>query len=86
MPASLFQIRQGYRASWRDLSLSVESGSQQWTVRVHDARTDLYTAHRSSARAAQAAGMEYAIFRVLGPAAGESPERLAQQVNWNQYW
>lgn len=85
-PAPLFQIRHGYRAKWHDLSLSVESGSDQWTLRVAESGTHLYTAHRSNARAAQTAALEYALFRMPGGCSSESPERLARELTWTKYW
>ena len=87
-PAPLFQIRRGYRARWNDLAFSVESDSDQWTLRVEDSghsRT-LYIAHRGGARAAQLAAAEFAIFRVLGPCSSESPARLARELKWQEYW
>jgi hypothetical protein len=33
--APLFQIRRGYRALWHNLSFTVETDSNQWTIRVH---------------------------------------------------
>jgi hypothetical protein len=87
-PARLFQIRRGYRARWNDLSFSIETDSGDWTLRVQDsARTvTLYIAHRSGARAAQFAAAEFAIFRVLGPESRLSPDRLAQELKWQEVW
>jgi len=87
-PAPLFQIRKGYRARWNDLAFSVESDSDQWTLRVEDSghtRT-LYLAHRGGASAAQVAAAEFAIFRALGPASSISPARLARELKWQEYW
>jgi len=81
----LCHIRQGFRARWHDLSCVVESSAQQWTARVQDSGTTLYTAHRSSANAAQAAAMEFAMFQVMGEAR-ENPERLAGRIEWMPYW
>ena len=85
--APLFQIRQGYRARWNELVCVVEADSGQWTLRVQDAgdRT-LYAARRGGRNAAQAAAAEFAIFRVMGPATRLSPERLAGEWKWQQYW
>jgi sulfur transfer protein SufE len=44
----------------------------------------LYIAHRSGARAAQLAAAEFAIFRVLGPENRLSPDRLAQELKWQE--
>jgi len=87
-PVPLFQIRRGYRAQWNDLAFSVETESGDWTLRVQNTakRETLYTAHRGQARAAQIAAAEYAIFRALGPASTMTPERLATQLSWQEYW
>ncbi|HEY1242038.1 MAG TPA: hypothetical protein VGF16_15855 [Bryobacteraceae bacterium] len=87
-PAPLFQIRRGYRTRWNDLAFSVESDSGDWTLCVQDParRETLYTAHRGGARAAQVAAAEYAIFRVLGPESRISPDRLAKELTWQEYW
>ena len=87
-PAPLFQIRRGYRARWNNLALSLETGSGDWVLRVQDAtrRETLYTAHRGGVRAAQQAAAEFAIFRVLGPASPLSPDRLAEELPWQEYW
>ena len=83
----LFQIRHGYRARWNDLAFSVETDSSDWTLRVQDARETetLYTAHRGAAHAAQVAAADFAIFRVLGPQSRLSPDRLANELNWQSY-
>jgi hypothetical protein len=87
-PATLFQIRRGLRARWSDLAFSIESDSGDWTLRVQDPahRETLYTAHRGGARAAQVAAAEFAIFRVLGPQSRVTPDRLAQELVWQEYW
>ena len=87
-PAPLFQIRRGYRARWNDLAFSVESDSGDWTLHVQDParRETLYTAHRGGAGAAQCAAAEFAIFRVLGPESRVSPDRLAKELKWQEYW
>ena len=87
-PATLFQIRHGYRARWNDLAFSVESTSGDWTLQVQDSgkRETLYTAHRGEAHAAQVAAADFAIFRVLGPASRVSPDRLAEELKWQEYW
>lgn len=82
----LLQIRRGYRTRWNNLAFSVESDSSQWTLRVQDSSQTLYTAQRGGARAAQVAAAEFAIFRVLGPASPLRPDRLAQELKWQEYW
>jgi hypothetical protein len=86
-PAPLFQIRQGYRALWSELTFSVESDSGDWTLRVQNAGRSqtLYTAHRGAARAAMVAAVEFAIFTVLGPQSRLKPDRLATELNWQSY-
>jgi hypothetical protein len=82
-PAVLCQIREGYRAQWRDLTLNVESDSSQWTLRVQDSAgaATLYTAHRSGQLAARLAAAEFAAFR-----AQVNPDQLAGQLTWKHYW
>jgi hypothetical protein len=84
----LFQIRHGYRTRWNDLAFSVENNCGDWTLRVQDpARSaTLYTAHRGGVRAAQVAALEFAIFFVLGAASRVSPDRLNQELAWQEYW
>lgn len=78
--ADLIQIRQGFRATWNDLTLLVESDDRQWTLRVQEcaSRRVLYTAGRANRAAAQSAGLEFAQF---------SGARLpAGGVEWRPYW
>ena len=84
----LLQIRHGYRAGWNQLAFAVETDSDQWTLRVQDAvgSETLYTAHRSGARPAQVAAAEFAIFRELGFDSRVSPDRLAGELKWQEYW
>lgn len=83
----LLQIRRGYRARWNDLAITVETDSDGWALRIQDsAQKDLYSAHRVGPQAAQVAAAEYAIFRTLGPASPMTPDRLAQELNWQAYW
>ena len=84
----LVQIRQGFRATWNDLLFLVESEDRLWTLRVQDAGNHrlLYTAGRSNRGAAQAAGLEFAIFRGAIAAQQPSPETLARGLNWQEYW
>jgi hypothetical protein len=84
----LLQIRRGYRTQWNNLSFSVEAGSNQWTLRVQDAarRETLYAAYRGGARAAQVAAAEFAIFRVLGHESQVSPDCLANELKWQEFW
>ena len=86
--AQLFQIRRGYRARWNNLALSLETDSGDWVLRVQDStrRETFYTAHRGGVRAAQLAAVEFAIFRVLGPTSPLSPDRLARELAWQEYW
>lgn len=88
MPEPLFQIRHGYRARWGNLAFSVESDSGNWTLRIQDPSKNqtLYTAHRGQARAAQLAAAEFAIFLVLGAQSTFSPDRLARDLSWQEYW
>jgi hypothetical protein len=86
--APLLQIRRGYRTRWNNLAISVETDSSQWTLRVQDcgnSRT-LYTAYRGGAVAAQVAAAEFAICRVFGPSSAARPDRLANELNWQEYW
>ena len=84
----LFQIRHGYRTRWNDLAFSVENNSGDWTLRVQDPvrSATLYTAHRGGARAAQLAAVEFAIVFVLGAASRVRPDRLNQELTWQEYW
>ena len=85
---SLFQIRRGFRTRWSGMAFSVESDSDQWTLRVEDSGDHrmLYIAHRGGARAAQVAAAEFAIFRALGPDSRVSPDGLARELKWQEYW
>jgi hypothetical protein len=85
MPALLFEIRHGFRAEWNGLSFVVETDSGDWTLQIRDSatRNTLYTARRPHARAAQHAAAEYAAFFAGGPV---NPDRLAQQLSWQEYW
>ena len=87
-PEPLLQIRRGYRTRWNNLAMSVETDSNQWTLRVQDCGDSrmLYTAYRGGAAAAQVAAAEYAIFRVLGPSSAARPDRLAKELRWQEYW
>ncbi|MBZ5579594.1 MAG: hypothetical protein LAP40_23795 [Acidobacteriia bacterium] len=86
--ALLLQIRRGYRTRWNNLAFSVETDSSQWTLRVQEPGKSqpLYTAHRGGAHAAQVAAAEFAIFLRLGPASSVRPDRLAQELTWQEYW
>jgi hypothetical protein len=61
----LFQIRESYRARWQNLTFSVQSENDQWTLRVQDPSrlTPLYTAHRASAPLARLAAADFAAFQ-----------------------
>ena len=82
----LIQIHSGSRTAWCDLLLSVETGAEGWTAKVRDHGRTLYSAQRSSRNAARAAAVEFALFRVAGGTSCESPERLAGQLRWSEYW
>ena len=84
----LVQIRQGFRATWNDLTLSVESEDRQWTLQVRgaDGRRVLYTAGRANRAAAQAAGLEFAMMCEPAAASDASPEALARGLAWQAYW
>ena len=84
----LCAIRHGYRTQWNGLTLAVETDAGDWALRIHDSagRQTLYTARRPAVRAAQVAAAEFAIFQVLGPASRVSPDRLAGEMNWQEYW
>lgn len=86
-PAPLFHIRRGYRARWNDLAVSVESDAHGWTLRVHSVAGELlYMAYRGAAMTAKVAAAEFAIFHVLGCGSRLNPNRLAEQLNWQEYW
>ena len=88
VPPQLFEIRHGYRTRWNELAFSVETDAGDWTLRVQDPgkRQTLYTARRGGARAAKAAAIEFAIFWVLGAASRVNPDRLANELTWQEYW
>jgi len=83
---TLFQIRRGYRSSWRDLAFSVEADSNQWTLKVQDHGKNLYSGKRSNPEAAKSAAAEFAIFLLLGAMSRETPESLAARLTWTAYW
>src|SRR3954471_3657270 len=86
--APLIQIRRGYQTSVDDLRLSVELDPEGWKVDVRDrgrGRT-LYSARRCSLRAAKSAAAEFATFQSATPARENSPESIAQRLEWNEYW
>lgn len=76
--AELIQIRQGFRATCNALTLLVESGDRQWTLRVQESGRVLYSAGRASRAAAQNAGLEFAQFTGEPIPAGG--------VQWRAYW
>jgi hypothetical protein len=90
MPACspLIQIRSVYRTEWENLAFSVESGCDEWTLRVEETgtRNVLYTAHRGGAAAAQLAAAEFGISRVLGFASRVSPQQLAGNLSWRVHY
>jgi len=85
--AELVQIRQGFRAQWRNLMLLVESEDRQWTLRVQESgsRRVLYTAGRANRAAAQSAGLEFAM--VCGGAEQPGGQQAAGGgLQWQAYW
>jgi hypothetical protein len=86
-PATLFQIKHGYRAQWNAIDFSVESESDQWTLRVENSisKETLYLAHRGGSRAAQSAAADFASFR-LACGAQNSPAQVAKELKWQAYW
>jgi hypothetical protein len=54
------------------------------SVRRHG-RT-LYSAQRSSLRAAKAAAAEFALLHVAGGTNWDSPERVAGSLRWSEHW
>ena len=82
----LIQIHSGYKASWSDLHLSVETGAQGWTGTVRRHGRTLYAAERSSLSAAKTAAVEFALFSAPRATCLESPERVAGRLPWSEYW
>lgn len=87
-PEPLFEIRRSFRARWNRLGFSVSVDSGRWTLVVEDAETrnTLHTGLRAGARAAQVAAAEFGIFWVLGPECRMIPERLVQELHWQEVW
>jgi hypothetical protein len=87
-PPSLTQIRQSYAAYWNGLSLCVVGETAGWTLRIQrlsDAK-ELYRAQRGTMAAAQAAGIEFAMFHAGGSALQAGPDRLASALVWKVLW
>jgi hypothetical protein len=86
-PAPLFQIKRGYRARWNEIDFSVESESDQWTLRVENtiSKETLYLAHRGGSHAAQSAAADFASFR-LACGSQSSPAQMAKELTWQAYW
>jgi hypothetical protein len=84
----LFQIRRGYRARWNRLLFTVESENGQWNLRVQESGKEpaLYAGQRSNLSAAKTAAAEFALFQPPGTTNAESPEKLAKQLEWKEYW
>ena len=80
--APLFQIKHGYRARWNAIDFSVESESDQWTLRVENSisKEMLYEAHRGGPRAAQSAAVDFASFRLV------SGGQTGPELKWQAYW
>ena len=81
-PARLFQIKRGYRARWNAIDFSIESESDQWTLRVENpiSKEMLYTAHRGGQRAAQSAALDFASFRLAGG------DQSSPELKWQAHW
>ncbi|HEY1338179.1 MAG TPA: hypothetical protein VGF59_11750 [Bryobacteraceae bacterium] len=85
-PAGLISIRRGYATDCRGLRLAVETDADGWTAQVTnalDGRT-VYNARRCSLRAAQVAATEFALW--FGGGGKASPEAVAGQLGWREYW
>jgi hypothetical protein len=83
----LIHIRRGYVAACHNLRLAVETGNDGWIAEVRDpdAGRTLYNARRCSLDAAKAATAEFAMFAAAGQAR-QTPEELARQLRWQEYW
>jgi hypothetical protein len=86
-PPVLIQIRRGLSTVLDNFRLRVEADTEGWQARVLDRQgnRELYTARRCSARAAKVAATEFALFRTAATAPG-TPETVAQQLAWQEYW
>jgi len=83
----LIHISRGYVTTCQDLRLTVETGGDGWSAEVRDVRNGgtLYNARRCSLDAAKVALAEFAMFRA--PAfPGQTPEKLARELSWTEYW
>jgi hypothetical protein len=82
----LIHIRRGYVTACHDLRLAVETGGDGWIAEVRDRQDGrtLYNARRYSLDAAKVALAEFAAFRAGQPA--QSPEKLARDLRWQEYW
>jgi hypothetical protein len=83
----LIHIRRGYVTACLDLRLTVETGGDGWSAEVRDGRNGrtLYNARRCSLDAAKVALAEFAIFRAPSRP-GQTPEKLARELSWTEYW
>jgi hypothetical protein len=83
----LIHIRHGFSSACDNLRLRVEAGAEGWTAEVRDQQDGrtLYNARRCSLEAAKVATAEFALFRVPGRGR-QTPERLARELFWQEYW
>jgi hypothetical protein len=83
----LIHIRRGFVTACRDLQLAVETADEGWTAEVRDPRQGrtLYNARRCSLEAAKTATAEFAISVAAGQGP-QSPEQLARELRWKEYW
>jgi hypothetical protein len=88
LPPPLTQIRKSYSAPCNDLSLSIESESAGWTVRIQrlSDRKILYHGQRGTIAAAKAAGIEFAMFHAGGATLQAGPDKLASALVWKELW
>lgn len=84
----LAQIRRTYLAQYGRLRFSVEADSGEWILHVQNAAdgNPLYTAHRSSVRAAQFAAADFAAFQISDGEVRIGLDRLARELNWQERW
>lgn len=84
---ALIHIRHGFASACDTLRLLVETGAEGWTAEVRDRRdgSTLYNARRCSLDAAKVAIAEFALF-LLPAQGGRTPERLARELSWQEYW
>jgi len=82
----LIQIRHGYAADCSGLQLSIESDAEGWRAKVRGENgQELYSARRCNPWTAKVAAAEFAVFGTH-QFPDRSPEGLARQLSWNEYW